>query len=255
MKHNNHAGRRHAVHAWLLTMALSLMFVFGLTTVALAASPTGSPTMVKWADPLPVPPVAKQTINPTYTPWADYYEIDMRASQHQFNKSLGMATVWTYGQPGQAPVLLGPTIVATSGRPVVVKYINNLPIGLGNFPLKGAIDPTIAGAPGFSPGRVPPGAAIPHLHGGHTAARFDGTPMQWWTANGKKGMDYVTDTFTYMNDQPAALLWYHTTRWAPRASSLISVWPPATCSSTRSTPARRSTVRTCRPATASTICR
>ena len=57
---------------------------------------------------------------------------------------------------------------------------------------------------------VPTGAAIPHLHGGHTAARFDGTPEQWWTADGvKKGPDYVTDTFTYLNDQPASLLWYH----------------------------------------------
>ncbi len=33
--------------------------------------------------------------------------------------------------------------------------------------------------------------------------------MQWWTADGQKGEDYVTDTFTYVNDQPASLLWYH----------------------------------------------
>ncbi len=71
------------------------------------------------------------------------------------------------------------------------------------FPLLDAIDSTIAGSD------VPTGAAIPHLHGGHTAARFDGTPMQWWTRNGKTGPDYVTDTFTYLNDQPASLLWYH----------------------------------------------
>ena len=36
-----------------------------------------------------------------------------------------------------------------------------------------------------------------------------GLPMQWWTADGIKGADYVTDTFTYLNDQPASLLWYH----------------------------------------------
>lgn len=108
-----------------------------------------------------------------------------------------------YCQPGKAPVLLGPTIVAQSGRPVVVKWINNLPTALADFPLKDSIHPTIAGSD------VPTGAAIPHPHGGHTAARFDGTPMQWWTANGLKGQDYVTDTFTYANDQPAALDWYH----------------------------------------------
>jgi spore coat protein A, manganese oxidase len=170
-----------------------------------------SPPMAQWVDPLPVPPVATQTFNPYYSLWADYYEINMTASKHRFNSILGKATVWTYGQPGKSPVLLGPTIVAKSGRPVVVKYINNLPTALADFPLKDSIDPTIAGAPGFRPGEVPPGAAIPHLHGGHTAARFDGTPEQWWTNDvpRKKGPDYVTDTFTYLNDQPATLLWYH----------------------------------------------
>jgi len=165
--------------------------------------------MTKWVDPLPVPPVATKTVKPLISLWADYYEINMTASQHQFNSALGMATVWTYGQPGKTPVLLGPTIVATTGRPVVIKWINKLPTALGDFPLLDSIDPTIGGAPGFGPNEVPPGAAIPHLHGGHTAARFDGTPMQWWTANGIKGPDYVTDTFTYINDQPASLIWYH----------------------------------------------
>jgi len=207
MKTAEHTGRSRALRAWLLTMALSLVFVFGLTSVAAAASPP----MRHWVDPLPVPPVATTTFKPFYSLWADYYEINMSDSQHQFSSGVdktaypgwGPATVWTYGQPGQNPVLLGPTIVAKTGRPVVVKYINNLPTALADFPLKDSIDPTIAGWD------VPTGAAIPHLHGGHTAARFDGTPMQWWTAGGLTGDDFVTRTFTYMNDQPAALLWYH----------------------------------------------
>jgi spore coat protein A, manganese oxidase len=162
-----------------------------------------SPDMPRWVDPLPVPPVATTTYKAGISGVADYYEINMTASQHQFSSGLGPATVWTYGQPGKAPVLLGPTIVAKKGRPVVVKWINSLPTALADFPLKDAIDPTIGGA------EVPTGAAIPHLHGGHTAARFDGTPEQWWTADGKKGPDYVSDTFTYLNDQPASLVWYH----------------------------------------------
>ena len=162
-----------------------------------------SPEMNKWVDPLPVPPVAVKTFKPLISWWADYYEINMTANQHQFNSRLGPATVWTYGQPGKTPVLLGPTIVATTGRPVVIKWINNLPTALADFPLKNSIDNTIAGWD------VPTGAAIPHLHGGHTAARFDGTPEQWWTKDGLKGPDYVTDTFTYVNDQPASLIWYH----------------------------------------------
>ena len=195
------ASRGHALHRWLLAVALGIVLVLGLTSVAAA-----SPPMEPWVDPLPVPPVASKTFKPLISLWADYYQINMTASQHKFHRDLGPATVWTYGQPGKTPVLLGPTIVATTGRPVVIKYINNLPTDPSLFPLKGAIDPTIAGAPGLE---VPTGAAIPHLHGGHVAARFDGTPLQWWTADGKKGEDYVTDTFTYLNDQPATLEWYH----------------------------------------------
>ena len=168
-----------------------------------------SPPMEKWVDPLPVPPVATTTFKPLISLASDYYEINMTASQHKFHRDLGPATVWTYGQPGKVPVLLGPTIVAKTGRPVVIKWINNLPTALADFPLLNSIDPTIAGAPGFGFGQVPPGAAIPHLHGGLTAARFDGTPNQWWTADGTKGMDYKTDTFTYLNEQPASLVWYH----------------------------------------------
>jgi spore coat protein A len=179
------------------------MLVAGLLGTSGRAYAQASPSMAHWVDPLPVPPVAVQTNTPSISSWADYYEIDMRDSQHTFNSALGPATVWTYGQPGKTPVLLGPTIVATSGRPVVIKYINRLPTAFEDFPLKDAIDSTIAGWD------VPTGAAIPHLHGGHTAARFDGTPMQWWTADGQKGDDYKTSTFTYLNDQPAALMWYH----------------------------------------------
>ena len=131
------------------------MFVLGLAAVADAASPP----MAKWVDPLPVPPVATKTFNKLISGWADYYEINMTSSQHQFNSDLGPATVWTYGQPGKSPVLLGPTIIAKTGRPVVVKYINNLPTDPSLFPLKASIDSTLMGWD------VPSGAAIPHLHG------------------------------------------------------------------------------------------
>ena len=96
----------------LLVLATALI-VAGL--LAIAANAQASPPMDKWVDPLPVPPVAQKTFKPGISSWADYYEIDMRASQHQFNAGLGPATVWTYAQPGQSPVLLGPTIVAQDG--------------------------------------------------------------------------------------------------------------------------------------------
>jgi spore coat protein A len=154
-------------------------------------------------DTLPVPPVASKTYKPVISAAADYYEIAMTEHPHQFHSELGPATVWTYGLRGQPGVYLGPTIVAQKGRPVVVKWFNQLPDDPATFPLRDAIDPTIMGAD------LPTGRAIPHLHGGKTAARFDGTPEQWWTRTGQKGAAYRTDTFTYTNDQPAAMLWYH----------------------------------------------
>ena len=192
----------------LIIICITVLLGIGIMGVGNTAY-AQSPPMAHWVDPLPVPPVATETQKPLISNWADYYEINMTASKHQFNSSLGMADVWTYGQPGKTPVLLGPTIVAKKDRPVVIKWINNLPTALNDFPLKDAIDLTIPGAPGFGMDQVPPGAAIPHLHGGRTAARFDGTPDQWWTADGIKGMAYKTDTFTYLNDQPASLVWYH----------------------------------------------
>ncbi len=188
-----------------VSLILTLMAVLlgGMILLTSRQAHASSPRMAKWVDPLPIPPVATQTFKPGVSSWADYYEITMTAHKHWFNSSLpGPATVWTYGQEDSA-VYLGPTIVATTGRPVVVKWINLLPTDPDVFPLKDAIDTTLPGSD------VPTGAAIPHLHGGFTAARFDGTPDQWWTADGKKGMDFVTSTFTYTNEQPASLLWYH----------------------------------------------
>ena len=114
-----------------------------------------SPPMTKWIDPLPVPPVAVPKHLPGMSTAADYYEITMTAHTHQFNSSLpGPATVWTYGQ-GDTAVYLGPTIVAKKGRPVIVKWINQLPTDPDLFPLKDSIDPTLCGWD------VPTGAADP----------------------------------------------------------------------------------------------
>jgi spore coat protein A len=162
-----------------------------------------SPVLTKYVDALPVPPAASSHYLLGVSEFADYYEIAMTQHKHQFHSELGQATVWTYGMKGQPGVYLGPTIVATKGRPVVVKWFNQLPNTPDAFPLKDSVDPTIMGAD------LPPGRAIPHLHGGKTASRYDGLPDQWWTSTGQKGPGFVTDTFTYTNDQPAALLWYH----------------------------------------------
>jgi spore coat protein A len=197
------AGRKRL---WVLSIVLAALLAAGLAGVGKGKAYAGdgvSPPMTPWIDALPIPPVATTTYRPVISLLADYYEIAMTQHEHQFHSELGPATVWTYGMRGQPGVFMGPTIVAKTNRPVIVKWFNELPNELSSFPLKDAIDDTL---PGWD---LPTGRAIPHLHGGHTAARYDGTPDQWWTADGEKGMAYVTDTFTYVNDQPASLLWYH----------------------------------------------
>ena len=48
-----------------------------------------------------------------------------------------------------------------------------------------------------------------HLHGGENHPQFDGTPLQWFTKGGEKGPHYITNTFTYYNEQRASMVWYH----------------------------------------------
>ena len=132
----------------------------------------------------------------------------MTASQHQFNAALGPATVWTYGQPGKTPVLLGPTIVAQTGRPVVVEVDQQPSHRPGRLPAEGRDRPDDrlgAGVADSAPGRgdpAPPRRA--HARRATTARRCSGG-----RPTAQKGEDYVTDTFTYLNDQPASLSWYH----------------------------------------------
>lgn len=189
-------------HAYLALSVAASLLGSSLTCITgdRACANLISPDLTPWVAPLPIPPVALPQNNPAY-PGADYYVITETQHKHRFHPELGQATVRTYGDAANGGVYLGPTIIAHTGRKVVVKYVNNLPTN--DFPLPGAIDPTIPG------GDLPTGRAAPHLHGGFTASQFDGTPDQWWTKDGIKGMDYFSDTFIYTNQQRAALLWYH----------------------------------------------
>ena len=75
--------------------------------------------------------------NPAY-PGADYYEITMSAATHKFHSQfLGAAPTFRYG----AMPYLGPMIEAQKNRPVVVKFINNLPPTEAQHPLAADFDP------------------------------------------------------------------------------------------------------------------
>ncbi|MBI4188654.1 MAG: multicopper oxidase domain-containing protein [Chloroflexi bacterium] len=123
-----------------------------------------SPPTTPFAVPLPIPPVLVPSSTDATT---DYYQITMRPAQMQIIPGL-WTTIWGYN--GLYP---GPTIVARSGRRVVIRQTNNLP----------------------EPSSV-------HLHGGHTPPDSDGHPTATIAPGAYR--DYI-----YPNNQIAAPLWYH----------------------------------------------
>jgi spore coat protein A, manganese oxidase len=110
----------------------------------------------------------------------------------------------------------GATIVAKKNVPITVNWVNDLgfsyPIPIDTSVMWAFSDPPYWGRTIANNG-VP---FVPHLHGAHTDAIYDGLPDQWWTplyhttSNPlAKGKDFVTNVYTYDNSQEAATLWYH----------------------------------------------
>jgi spore coat protein A, manganese oxidase len=161
-----------------------------------------TPRLRRWVDPLPVPPVLDgRGGGKTFTIAA------RESSEWKFHPDLPATTTWGYwsDNPQAGLPYLGPTIEATR-RPndtvetsVTIQWRNELDKAfLPN-------DPTIMGA--VMPGE--PAPIVTHLHGGENHPQFDGTPLQWFTAGGETGPHYITDTYTYYNEQRASMVWYH----------------------------------------------
>ncbi len=141
----------------------------------------------------------------TTFPGSDYYEISLVQFRQQLHKDLPPVAaggksggtllrgyVQTNGPNGasQLPYYLGPVIVATSGRPVRVKFTNALPSvnnvdatdPFNNGKLFIPTDLTVLGSGlGLAKGSSPylQNRATVHMHGGNTPWISDGTPHQW----------------------------------------------------------------------------
>lgn len=172
------------------------------TAVAAPVVAGATPRLRKWTEPLPVPPVLDGRGG------GKTFRIAARESTSwAFHRDLPASRTWGYwcDSPQAGLPYLGPTIEATR-RPndavetsVTIEWRNELDRAfLPN-------DPTIMGA--VMPGDPVP--IVPHLHGGETHPQFDGTPLQWFTRAGATGPHYVTNTFTYFNEQRASMVWYH----------------------------------------------
>ncbi|MBO0727451.1 MAG: multicopper oxidase domain-containing protein, partial [Blastocatellia bacterium] len=131
--------------------------------------------------PLQIPP----TLKPTQTDVAgDLYEITVSSGRAEILPGF-QTEVWGYNG-----IFPGPTIEARSGRRVVIRVRNELPVPIVN-----------------------------HLHGGCTPPESDGYPTDFvLPVGGSFPMSMLdpasivaqgTRDYTYPNEQRAATLWYH----------------------------------------------
>ncbi|SBT53435.1 fibronectin type III domain-containing protein [Micromonospora auratinigra] len=174
-------------------------------------------------------------------PGCDYYEIGLQEYTQRLHRDLPATRLRGYRQlnlgtdpaghntvvPPDRPWHLGPLILARRGRPVRIKFINQLPTGrAGELFLP--VDETLDGAgpgPLDGPAPYPQNRAVPHLAGAQTGWTSAGNPWQWVTPAGEitpypvgVGVVPVPDmpppgagatTLYFPNEQSGRLMWLH----------------------------------------------
>ncbi|OIB56097.1 Bilirubin oxidase [Natrialba sp. SSL1] len=154
-----------------------------------------SPALERWVDEVPRPGVVDPTGEKDGQP---YYEIEMSEIEHQLHRDLPPTTVWGYD--GQFP---GPTIEARQGEPISVRWQNKLP-DEHLLPVDTTIHSDII------PYETPGVRTVTHLHGGNIESESDGKSQAWYTRDfAATGPEFEQKDYHYVNDQPAATLWYH----------------------------------------------
>jgi spore coat protein A, manganese oxidase len=199
-------------------------------------------TIPKYENQLTGPPSVYESTNITDSTGKvirHEYTITMSSFKEQIlPPSTGLLTnVWGYGgmakdastgaSLGYVQSSPGSSFEVVRGIPTQVKWVNNI-----TSPYMFPVDPTIHWAnpnnfsmpippfPSYPPGYPEAQSTAPlvtHLHGSETLSDYDGTPEQWFTADGKHGSTYSTyentdlnaAVYYYPNTQPATTLWYH----------------------------------------------
>ena len=167
-------------------------------------------------------PVATPLPSPIAGEKADYYKIELKRYTQQVHSDLPPTLFQGYrdASGGDTPHYLGPIIFAQRDRPVRVQFKNSLPAGHAGDPFL-PVDTTMKGD-GFDAtgAQYPNNRALLHLHGGVTPWISDGTPHQWITPDGKKGVSQRNvpdmadpgtgaDTWYWTNHQSGRMMWYH----------------------------------------------
>lgn len=167
-------------------------------------------TQLQFVNPLPIPSVIDGRNGGVFT-----------ISINQFDQDLGLRNTAT-GQPmltkvwGYNGTYPGPTIVARKNVPLQFYWINALynsstlqPLP-HLLPIDESIDWALFNQANWQQYGIP---VVTHLHGGHTEAVSDGSPLAWFTPFfNKKGPEFhkgQNEPYLYNNDQDAATIWYH----------------------------------------------
>jgi spore coat protein A len=151
--------------------------------------------LTPFVDALPIPPIAQPTTGQPFA--AAHYDIDVVEFMHQAHRDLPPTKVWGYD--GHWP---GPTIAARRGQPVTVTWRNELrDISTGEYRTSHVLPvDTCLHGPDMMTNHA---SIVTHLHGGVVPPSSDGYPEFYF------GPGESSPLYTYPNDQPAALVWYH----------------------------------------------
>jgi spore coat protein A, manganese oxidase len=183
-------NRRNFLRAGLLAGGAVPLRRFPFPMVSEKPQPPKAPLprLAAYVDPLPIPPVIKA--NKT-----EPLEISLQPGFTRVHRDLPPTAIWGYNRRWP-----GPTIEATRGQPLSVRWRNKLP-GKHMFP----VDHTIHGA-GED---VPEVRTVTHLHGAHVLPESDGYPDAWTAPDGRAGNFYNPLPYHYPNEQEGCTLWYH----------------------------------------------
>jgi spore coat protein A len=149
--------------------------------------------LTPFVDALPIP----DGIRPSGTFDGDpLFQVTMQVFRQKLHRDLPPTTLWGYN--AQYP---GPTFEARRGRPIAVRWMNNLP-NRHMFPIDNTLHGDEAGQPAVR--------TVVHLHGHKVLPESDGYPEAWFTNGfGQTGPFFEQRIYQYPNDQAATQLWYH----------------------------------------------
>ncbi len=179
---------------------------------SLPASPPTTPFLYELLPGRGIPPVAQPVapfstqadpsncVNPdgttafhvsgprTVTEGMQYYKIYERPVLHSFHPQLPDSLLWGYGDDHGVSIP-GPTFIANSGTPQLVRFVNDLPVN----------DPVGIGEP----------ITAIHRHGGFQAPEDDGYPLDTFCYGQSRDYYYPNTLEAGLTQNYESTLWYH----------------------------------------------